>query len=82
MVVCEELGDDVDAVGGDIACGDEQVEQDWEGVVGLALIAEPVECYQADFAVCGDIRQLDNSLKRLDPPLVQDSVGVWRPHIP
>lgn len=55
MVVGEELGDDVDAIGGNLACGDEQVEQDGKGAVGLALVAESVESYQADFAVCWDI---------------------------
>lgn len=54
-MVGEELGDDVDAIGGNVACGDEQVEQDGKGVVGLTLIAESVESYQADFAVCWDI---------------------------
>lgn len=54
-MIGEELGDCVDAVGGNIASGDEQVEQDWERVVGMALVAKPIKSYQAYFAIRRDI---------------------------
>jgi hypothetical protein len=50
-MISEELGDDIDTVEGDVACGDEQVEKNWKGVVGLALVAESIESYQAYFAI-------------------------------
>ena len=53
-MVSQQLGNDAYAVGGDVAGGDQEVEEHREGVVGGFGVADGVEGDEAEFVVRRD----------------------------